>query len=157
MAAATSLLTRMNATLPRTFWYRGVRMTIHLDSNDTNGAMALVESDCAPGCEPPLHIHENEDEVFYVLEGNVRLTRGSEQFVVGPGESGFLPRGVPHTFQILSERARVLGYITPGGFEEFFRAQGHAAPPEGPGSQTLALDMPRLIALCQQFGLRVIA
>ena len=101
-------------------------MTIHADSRDTHGGFALVEISGEPGGEPPLHVHSREDELFYVLEGELTVQRGDETLVLGPGESGFLPRQVPHTFRLTSDYARWLVYITPGGFEEYFRTFGEA-------------------------------
>lgn len=100
----------------------GGHMTIHADSHDTLGGFSLIEM-CGPtGGEPPLHVHSREDELFYVLDGELSVRRGYETLMLKPGQSGFLPRNIPHTFKIISGSARWLAYITPGGFEEYFRA-----------------------------------
>ena len=111
----------------RSLWYMGGFMTIHADSQDTNGQFALIEARVSSGGEPPMHVHAHEDELFYVLEGKLKAYRGDEELILQPGESGFLPRNVPHTFKILSSYARVLVYITPGGFEGYFRELGEPA------------------------------
>ena len=105
-------------------WYMGGLITIHADSQDTNGQFALLEAKSVPGGEPPLHVHTQEDELFYVLEGKLKVYRGEEELILHPGESGFLPRHIPHTFKVLSSHARALVYITPGGFEDYFRELG---------------------------------
>lgn len=117
----------------RSVLYQGGLFTFHADSNDTGGQFALLEVQGSAGGEPPLHVHRNEDELFYVLEGQLKVLRGNEELTVGPGESAFLPRGVMHTFKILSKSARVLVYITPGGFESYFRELGRSldGAPEG--------------------------
>ena len=113
--------------LDKSLWFMGSLMTVHVDAAATNGTSALIEMAGAPGFEPPLHAHRNEDELFYLIEGSLKVFRGKEELTLKPGESGFLPRGVPHTFKILSPTARWLVYMTPGGFEEFFRAVGRPA------------------------------
>ena len=117
----------VSSRLERSLWYLGSLMTVHADASDTNGAFALFEVSGKPGAEPPLHVHQNEDELFYVLEGRLIVTRGDEQVVLEAGDTGFLPRMVPHTFRVASESARMLVYITPAGFEEYFRAIGRPA------------------------------
>jgi quercetin dioxygenase-like cupin family protein len=105
----------------RSFWYMGGHITMHADSQDTHGQFALMEVTGTPGLEPPLHVHTNEDELFYVLEGKLKVYRGEEELILEPGDSGFLPRNIPHTFKIMSTHMRALVYITPGGFEGYFR------------------------------------
>jgi quercetin dioxygenase-like cupin family protein len=105
--------------------FRGGLVKFHADSTDTSGQFALLEMKGGPGVEPPLHVHRNEDELFYVLEGQLKVLRGNEEITLSPGESGFLPRNVAHTFKIVSDSARFLVYITPGGFEAYFRDLGH--------------------------------
>ena len=128
---ATALLsfenTPSDSRSDRSLWYMGGLMTIHADSQDTNGQFALIEAKAVPGGEPPLHVHSNEDELFYVLEGKLKVYRGDEELILHPGESGFLPRNVPHTFKIMSSHARALIYVSPGGFEGYFREIGEPA------------------------------
>jgi len=122
---ATALLSFTNTPSDprsdRSLRYMGGFMTIHADSQNTNGKFALIEFSGAPGGEPPLHVHTNEDEMFYVLEGKLKVHRGGEELILEPGDSAFAPRNIPHTFKILSSYARGLVYITPGGFENYFR------------------------------------
>ena len=119
----------------RSLWYMGGFMTIHADSQDTNGQFALIEFSGSPGGEPPVHVHTNEDELFYVLEGKLKVYRGEEELILEPGEAGFLPRNVPHTFKVMSSYARGLVYVSPGGFEGYFRELGE--PVAGPASPRL--------------------
>jgi len=111
-------------TLNNTYRYAGGTGTILIDSSQTGGAFALFEAMQMPGAEPPLHIHEREDETFYVLEGRVSVWVGGDVHNLEAGDSIFLPRGIPHTFRIKSRMARALNYISPAGFEEWFRTLG---------------------------------
>ncbi len=111
-------------TLDNTYRYAGGTGTILIDGSQTAGAFALFEAMQIPGAEPPLHVHEREDETFYVLEGSVNVWVGGDVQCLQAGDSIFLPRGVPHTFRIKSPMARFLNYISPAGFEEWFRTLG---------------------------------
>ena len=73
-----------------------------------------------PGDEPPFHVHKNEDEWFYMLEGEVTFHVGSESHLGRPGAFISAPRGIPHTFTVESPSARFLVMNTPGGFERMF-------------------------------------
>jgi quercetin dioxygenase-like cupin family protein len=143
--------------LERSLWYMGALFTIHVDSSDTNGAFALFEVSGRPGLEPPLHMHRNEDELFYVLEGRVLVTRGHDQLVLEPGDSGFLPRMVPHTFRMLSEHARTLTYVTPGGFEDFFRTLGRPAERLTPDPNPPAPNFARIREVAAAFGITFVS
>jgi quercetin dioxygenase-like cupin family protein len=113
--------------LSKSVWYMGGLMTVHADSTETTGQFALIEAYSGPGMEPPMHVHKNEDELFYVVEGKLTVFRGSEVLEATAGTSVFLPRGTPHTFRIESKTARGLILITPGGFENYFREIGAPA------------------------------
>jgi quercetin dioxygenase-like cupin family protein len=138
--------------LPRSVWFQGALMTIHTDGADTMGDFALVEISGAPGNEPPRHVHEDEDELFFVLEGQLQVLRGKEQLTVGPGHAVLLPRGIPHAFKIESESARWLNFISPAGFEEFFRELGQPAVKLAPPTSQPPVDAARLVQVAHRFG-----
>jgi quercetin dioxygenase-like cupin family protein len=99
------------------------------------GAAEIVIS---PGEEPPLHIHKNEDEWFYMLDGEVSFHVGHETFRGQPGSFVLFPRGIAHTFTVESNSARFLLMITPGGFERMFEANPQT--PEDAGKAMMALE-----------------
>jgi quercetin dioxygenase-like cupin family protein len=138
--------------LSRSIWFQGTLMTIHADGADTMGDFALVEISGVPGNEPPRHVHEDEDELFFVLEGQLRAFRGNEQLVVDPGHAVLLPRGIPHTFKIQSESARWLNFISPAGFEEFFRELGQPAEKLACPASRPPQDVARLGQVAHRFG-----
>jgi quercetin dioxygenase-like cupin family protein len=146
--------TSAQALLEKSIWFMGSLMTVHLDSAASGGGSALIEMVGGPGVEPPFHVHQKEDEMFYVIEGAMTVFRGKEEITLKPGESGFLPRGIPHTFKILSPTARWLVYMTPGGFEEFFRAVGRPAQALTLEANPAPPDFGRMIALGESLGLR---
>ena len=110
-----------------TFEYARGTITILIDGMETDGAFSLIEVSQEPGGEPPLHVHEREDETFYVLEGELAVWVGGEVHRLYPGDSILLPRGIPHTFRIKSAAARALNFISPSGFENWFRILGTPA------------------------------
>jgi mannose-6-phosphate isomerase-like protein (cupin superfamily) len=94
---------------------------VRTSSEDSGGAITVLE-EVPPMLDTPLHVHSQEDELFYVLEGEHVVTRGDEEFQLGPGEAIFLPREVPHAQRrVVPGEGRQLVICTPGGFEQFFR------------------------------------
>ncbi|GJM62971.1 cupin domain-containing protein [Persicobacter diffluens] len=109
----------------------GDQQTIKLTGKDTNGQFALVEQFNVPGAGIPLHVHENEDEVFHVLSGQVEITINGETQIMEAGDMVFCPRGAAHAFVIVGEeKARVMLSIFPAGLENMFEEL--AQLPEGP-------------------------
>jgi mannose-6-phosphate isomerase-like protein (cupin superfamily) len=98
-------------------------------SGDQTGRRFSVLEDRSDETTVPLHVHEREDEAFYLLDGNMSVNCGDDTFQVGPGSFVFLPRGIPHGHTIDPGGATKLILLCPGGFEGFFRdmAQGFAA------------------------------
>jgi quercetin dioxygenase-like cupin family protein len=92
-----------------------------LRSEESAGAVGMVESVVPPRWEgPPLH-HHAFDEAFYVLEGELTFQLGEEFRSATPGDLVFAPADAVHTFANLSDApARYLIVITPGGFERYF-------------------------------------
>jgi mannose-6-phosphate isomerase-like protein (cupin superfamily) len=101
--------------------FGGLTIVIHADADATGGALGLTE-EVPPLADTPLHVHTNEDELFYALEGEHVIQLGDWERLIGPGESVFGPRGVPHAQRrVVPGEGRMLIVITPGGFEGFFR------------------------------------
>jgi mannose-6-phosphate isomerase-like protein (cupin superfamily) len=105
---------------------------------ETDGSYGLVHVWAPAGSSPPLHVHHSADEAFYVLDGELRIVCGGEEYRAPTGACALLPRGLPHTFIVEGERdARLLTLISPGGSESFFAeagspASGEGLPPAGP-------------------------
>jgi len=90
----------------------------------TGGALSVFEAMIGAG--PPLHVHDREDECFYVLDGDVSIRCGSDTFDAPAGSFVFLPRGRPHRFRATGESARLLLIAVPGGIEDYFRQINNA-------------------------------
>jgi len=105
-----------------------------VSAQDTNGAMCVFEFNCLSG--GPRHLHYDQDEWIYVIDGEFQFEVGDKRFRVGAGESVFIPRKVPHVWACVGGKpARILGldchsgkiinvYQPAGKMEEFFRELG---------------------------------
>lgn len=89
--------------------------------------MAAVECRTPKDFAAPLHVHRSDDEFFLALWGEVRFQLGEEVVEGTPGTLVFGPRGVPHSFAIDSDEARLLLVFGPAGTEKLFREVGRPA------------------------------
>jgi len=114
----------------------GGLMTMKATSKETGGAFLLFEDRVVRGKATPLHIRQNEDETFYVLDGEILVFIDGVEHRVGPRGVAVAPRGVPHAFLVISETARLLTLLIPGSAESFYRAASDPATadtdPSGP-------------------------
>lgn len=99
----------------------GLQIVGKILSDETNGEYAVIQSKTPPGGGPPMHIHKNEDELFYILEGNYVFICGDSVVNASKGSLVHLPRGIAHSFKNVGDSTGiVINTITPGGFENFF-------------------------------------
>ncbi|MEU5902980.1 quercetin 2,3-dioxygenase [Micromonospora sp. NPDC047527] len=111
------------------YWFLGNLVTLKATGADTNGKLTVAEFVNPPGFAPPLHRHQVEDEMFYVISGTARFLCGGEELEAGPGDFVLLPVGVPHSFVVgADEPLRALQITTPAGFEGFAAEAGCPAP-----------------------------
>ena len=140
----------VRATEGKTLNVIGDQQTIKLTGEDTNGQFVLIEEENQPGMMIPMHVHDHEDEVFRVLEGQVALTVGDQTTVLEAGDLAFGPRGIPHSWKIVGEqKARVILSVFPAGIEFMFEelAQLPAGPP----------DPDKVAQVCRRYGIRFIS
>jgi quercetin dioxygenase-like cupin family protein len=124
----------------------------------TGGVLALIEQILPPGAGSPWHLHHNEDESLYVIEGELLFIVGEEQqrISAGPGTYVFGPRGIPHGFRNDGPvPVRLLLQGTPAGFEQFVLAVSTPAAASNSGSDGL-LDMDRVIAEAAKVGIEIL-
>ena len=99
----------------------GEAITVKIGSEQTDGRYAVIEEVSPVGGGPPLHVHRHEDEVFYVLEGEVEFQLGDQRFRAKGGSTAYLPREIPHTFRNVGRTpSKVLVVINPARFVGFF-------------------------------------
>lgn len=117
----------------------GQLATIKATAGDS-GSLSAVEVFAGKGFGPPLHCHRDEDELVVVLDGEVAFRSGDTEINASAGACAYLPHGIPHTFQVLSETARMLSVTASVAgapqFDQMFAAMGTPAaepvPPMGP-------------------------
>lgn len=101
-------------------WFVGTLATIRVPGEAVDGRFALIEFLFPRHASPPLHTHP-QDESYVVLEGRLTVRAGDERFELEAGGTGVVPMGVPHTFRVDSDSARVLVLSTPAGLDRFVR------------------------------------
>jgi mannose-6-phosphate isomerase-like protein (cupin superfamily) len=130
--------------------------TAVIDGPDSEQAKAwwfldllVVEHRCAPGMETivmemtlpvgssaPLHVHDDLDDTWYILDGEMAIRCGDDVSVVGAGHWVSMPRGVPHTFRVVGDRqARILLVHDNATFRDLIRdlgvpAEARVVPPQ---------------------------
>ncbi len=134
-------------------WFLGTLARMKLTGEETDGRFALWEGVLPNGAAPPLHSHP-QDETFIILDGEITAwvvpaeaaggdgdpawpeTHGRRH---GAGAAVLAPAGVPHTFRVESDTARMLFLSTPAGIEDYVLALAEPArwpwlqpPPDGP-------------------------
>ncbi len=90
-------------------------------SGETGGVFSVIELITEPGKGVSVHVHEREDELVYVLEGDLEVTLGDQKMNASAGIMALLPRGIPHGFTNIGSRtSRILDVILPGAFDGYF-------------------------------------
>ena len=126
----------------------GIPTITKLTMADTGGAYILAEQTIPPGLGVPPHVHSREDEVFFVLEGEIEFLAGDRTVIGTAGDIVHAPRNVPHAYKAIGTTpARARFMALPGDIEAMFNeiaAWPQDAPP----------DMAKLGALCARFGIQ---
>jgi quercetin dioxygenase-like cupin family protein len=143
----------------------GLGVIFKLRGSATGGTFSVVEHPIAPGTLVPPHTHSREDEYSYVLEGEVGVKIGDQEFLATAGETIIKPRGVSHTFWNAGPQpARLLEIIAPAGFESYFEEMAHVLNVGGPPNEEqmdsiaekygMTYQMEQLSALTTKYHLR---
>ncbi len=111
--------------------YRGVNPNdVKVSAKDTDGQLSVFEYVGFQKIGPPLHVHFNQDEIFYVVEGEFLFQLDSEKMTLKAGDTIFLPQNVPHTWLQLSDKGKLVYLMQPAGqMEEFFKKMNELKDP----------------------------
>ena len=138
-------------------WFNGGLGILKATADQTDGRYTAYEIWIPKGFAAPLHVHENEDEFFVVLSGEVRLQHGDVVVEGVAGSFAYTPRGVGHSFYADSEEARLLLFFGPAGVEGFFREAGTPARSLGlPPVDEPVPDRETLTRIMSRFGQTVL-
>jgi quercetin dioxygenase-like cupin family protein len=99
-------------------WFLGTLAIVRVPGEAVSGRFSITEFLFRRHTSPTLHTHP-QDESYIVLDGSITVKAGADRFELGPGGTAAIPAGVPHTFRVDSETARVLVLSTPAGIEAF--------------------------------------
>ncbi len=120
-------------------------------SQATGGVFSVVELVTQPNQGVQVHVHEHEDELVYVVEGDIEVTLGDQKMTATEGILALLPRGIPHGFTNIGDKpSRVLDVILPGKFDQYFVELHNLY------NTTDEVDEAKLNDLAEKFGIRYV-
>ena len=96
------------------------RMSVKASAEETDHAFTLLEADEPPGFGPPMHIHREAAEAFYVVAGEYIIFVRDEELACPAGSFIYIPAGVPHGFRVGSVPSRKLNLYTPAAMIGYF-------------------------------------
>jgi len=146
-------VTRDGEVMSTPLWFLSNLVTVHVNEP----TLGIVELTGAPGDTPPLHVHTDEDETFYVLDGEVTLhVAGQDPLVLQAGQAAFSPRGVPHVYVVTSSTpARWLGTTTGHQFASFVEALSTPAA-ESTLPSDVEIDPAHVAAVAARHGIELL-
>jgi quercetin dioxygenase-like cupin family protein len=113
-----------------TVWAVGDTYTIKATGDQTNGGFGFIEATVPPGGGTDAHAHGDEEETFYILDGELEFLDGNHIFTAGPGDFIHIPRGIRHRFKNKGlHAAKMIFMFTPPGAEKFIRDYSVPAQP----------------------------
>lgn len=139
----------------QSIWFLDTLMTVKAGGEQTRNAFTLIEWGAPVGFSPPLHVHQAEEEAFYVLEGEMTVTCGDRTWKATAGSFVLLPRGIPHTFVVDGPTPlKGLQITAPAGFEHFAAEAGEPAakPTLPPAWQP---DIQKLLSAAAKYGYEI--
>jgi quercetin dioxygenase-like cupin family protein len=104
----------------RTIDLGNFEMSVKAAGEETGGAFALLEAAEPPNFGPPMHIHTNTAESFYVLEGEYHMFLDEREYACPAGSFIFIPAGILHGFRVGAAPSRKLILYTPAAMVGYF-------------------------------------
>jgi quercetin dioxygenase-like cupin family protein len=139
------------------WWVYGDKDIMEVTGEDTGGTLSVVETVVPPHGGPPPHIHHNEHEAFYVIEGDFEVLDNDRTITVGPGAFVYMPKGSLHYFKNLhDEPKRLLLLFFPAGFQKYLMevgqpvAEGQTTPP------STGTDLAQAGRIGAKYGLEIV-
>lgn len=142
----------------KSLWVLGELVTYKVTAEQTGGAYSLFEVVTQPGGSPSPHVQHQEDECFYVLEGEFEFLNNSDVVGASAGSLVYVPRGNLHTYKnVGSEPGRMLMSQTPGGLHErFFEELGEEAQDSRtPPNHECSPDLQKIVTIAAKYGIEI--
>jgi mannose-6-phosphate isomerase-like protein (cupin superfamily) len=137
-------------------WFLGTLVIVKATGEQTGGVFGLIDNLLPAGFASPYHVHRNEDESFYIVEGEMTFYIGEERVKAGLGTFVYGPCGVPHGFEVDgTEPARILLQNYPAGFEGFPVEVGEPAK-ELALPEAAPPDMERLMTIAAKYDIEIL-
>jgi quercetin dioxygenase-like cupin family protein len=138
------------------FWGPGDRYTFLVTGEQSGGAYFIMEAVVPPGGGPPPHTHENEEESFYVLDGQLDIRVEDRLIKACAGDFIHTPRRTVHCFRNTGTgMARLLLIFSPAGLEKFFEETLEPVlDPAAPQPDNLELVVARYVVAAPKYGLK---
>jgi mannose-6-phosphate isomerase-like protein (cupin superfamily) len=124
-------------------------MTVKAGANETAGAVSVLEADEPPGFGPPIHVHHNAAEAFYVLEGEYIMYLEDREVVCPAGSFIYIPQGIRHGFKVGNVPSRKLNFYFPAAMIGYFDDLAAALRGEN-------VDEDQLAAIAQTYSMEIV-
>ncbi|AKG20470.1 cupin domain-containing protein [Calothrix sp. 336/3] len=126
------------------------RICIKFKSADSPNQMAVMTVDVpADGCVPP-HIHDKEEESYFMLQGSIVMQLGNQEFTIEPGDFVHVPPGTIHGYKNPSPQcARFLAWTIGGAIDDFFTEMAEKV-------QEIPDDLPKMSAILEKYGVQMV-
>jgi quercetin dioxygenase-like cupin family protein len=145
--------------MSKDIWFLNTWITIRVSHTEGADGITVLEHRAPFGDSPPLHVHQTEDEIFHILEGELHFQVGQQQHRVKAGTILLAPKGIPHTYRVESPiGGRFITITAHADFERFVLAMSRPAerqalPPAGPPSPEA---IKALTATARSFGIEFV-
>lgn len=141
----------------RLVWALGSLVNARATTDDTQGRFELLEYTAREGDATPIHVHAEQSESFYVLEGQVTVLVGEDEAQTTAGSFTFIPPGERHAFRVDSPTAKLLQFMTSGGILPFFEEIGQPATSATlPQASDEPWDIDALLQAMEKHGMKVL-
>ena len=124
------------------------RMSVKASGEESGDAFTLLEADEPPGFGPPMHIHHDAAEAFYVVAGEYIIFVRDEEFACPAGSFIYIPAGVPHGFRVGNQQSRKLNFYAPAAMVGYFDELAASVGTE--------IDPDELAKMADRYGMEVI-